>query len=387
MYEFEPKDKMQTKGFKFLCLSFIISFSLIAYHNLDIGFVMSSDSYAYSKLADDLIKLDFNLFSFYDQSNYSRPIYIYTIPILLISLSKVIFGTGWQFAFIIFNLVLVLCTLIIFYKILKLLNVRVLIISLSMPLLAVSTDLLTWPRYILSDTIFSFIVFFFIYLMIKSVVAQKFNYYFIIIILFIMFLTRPTSIPYIISAVSFMIILRLKINYKPKSTLLFIIFICVISPFILAALHQIIKTFVNGNEDVLSWINSVKVGMIIHDRIETWIDIPTTFIEIVYLYFLRMVFFFIPYIKSFSLIHIILNLLHAFFICFSIVIWLALGKTFESINKSIFLILLICISVAAFHSFTLIDYDWRYRFPLIMPLLIIFPISFEILLKKMFTKF
>ena len=122
MYEFEPKDKMQTKGFKFLCLSFIISFSLIAYHNLDIGFVMSSDSYAYSKFADDLIKLDFNLFSFYDQSNYSRPIYIYTIPILLISLSKVIFGTGWQFAFIIFNLVLVLCTLIIFYKILKLLE-------------------------------------------------------------------------------------------------------------------------------------------------------------------------------------------------------------------------------------------------------------------------
>ena len=373
-------------SFKILYLSFIISFSLVAYRNLDIGFIMSPDSFAYSRWADYLIDLDFNLLKFYDQNTYVRPNYIYTVPVFLIALSKTIFGTEWQYAFMVLDLVLIFCSLIIFYKILILLNVRVLVISLSMLLFPMSVDLLTWPRYILSDTIFSFIVFFSIYLIIKTVVTQKSNYY-LIIILFIMFLTRPTSLPYILSIVSFMIILKLKINYNPKFILLFIIFLCVASPFVLAILHQFIKTYLNSSGDVLSWINHVKAGMIIHDRPETWIDSPDTFLKIVYLYFLRMVFFFIPYIKSFSIIHIILNLLHALIICFSIVIWLALGKTFESINKSIFLILLICISVAAFHSFTLIDYDWRYRFPLIMPLLIVFPISFEIFLKKMFTKF
>ncbi len=148
-------------SFKILYLSFIISFSLVAYRNLDIGFIMSPDSFAYSRWADYLIDLDFNLLKFYDQNTYVRPNYIYTVPVFLIALSKTIFGTEWQYAFMVLDLVLIFCSLIIFYKILILLNVRVLVISLSMLLFPMSVDLLTWPRYILSDTIFSFIVFFF----------------------------------------------------------------------------------------------------------------------------------------------------------------------------------------------------------------------------------
>ena len=33
-----------------------------------------------------------------------------------------------------------------------------------------------------------------------------------------------------------------------------------------------------------------------------------------------------------------------------------------------FLVLLISFITAAFHAFTLIDYDWRYRFPIILPI-------------------
>ena len=43
---------------------------------------------------------------------------------------------------------------------------------------------------------------------------------------------------------------------------------------------------------------------------------------------------------------------------------------------------MISISVAFFHSFTLIDYDWRYRFPIIIPLIMILPMSLEILLRN-----
>ena len=82
-------------GSKILYLSILISFSLIAYYNLDFGFLMSSDSYGYAGWADDLIKLDFNLFNYYSQSTSDNPNYIYTIPVLLISLSKFFFGTEW----------------------------------------------------------------------------------------------------------------------------------------------------------------------------------------------------------------------------------------------------------------------------------------------------
>ena len=375
--------KKSKHSLKVLCLSFTISFSLIAYVNLDVGFVMSPDSFAYSTWADNLIKLDFNLLNFYNQNAYHRPNYIYTVPVLIIALSKVLFGTEWQYPFMIFNLFLVLGSFILFYKILMLLNVRVLVISLSMPLLAISADLLTWPRYILTDTIFSFMVFFSVYLIIKTLITQKF-YYPIIIMLFIMFLTRPTSIPYIISIISFMIIIKFKNIDKPNYIFLLVIFLCIISPFFLAILHLLIKTYLINNGDILIWINSVKIGMIIHDRPETWIESPHSFLEIIYLYFVRMVFFFIPYIEAFSSIHIGINLIHTFFICISIVVWLFYGRAYVLISKSILLVFLICVSVAAFHSFTLIDYDWRYRFPIIMPLLIIFPMSLEIFLRKMF---
>ena len=57
-------------------------------------------------------------------------------------------------------------------------------------------------------------------------------------------------------------------------------------------------------------------------------------------------------------------------------------KKYYTFNKTIALILVTTFFVAAFHSFTLIDYDWRYRFPVIIPLIIIFPISVEIFIIK-----
>ena len=98
---------------------------------------------------------------------------------------------------------------------------------------------------------------------------------------------------------------------------------------------------------------------------------------------LRLVYFFSPYTKNFSLVHIILNTLQTFLVFSSIIIWSFFGKKNFFINKTVGLILIISISVAAFHSFTLIDYDWRFRFPIIIPLLMFFPISLEIILRRM----
>ena len=89
---------------------------------------------------------------------------------------------------------------------------------------------------------------------------------------------------------------------------------------------------------------------------------------------------------NYDTIHIILNSLQALVVFSSISIWLFLGEKHNSINKVILLILLISVLVAGFHSLTLIDYDFRYRFPIIMPLIIIFPISCEIFLRKILYK-
>ena len=122
--------------------------------------------------------------------------------------------------------------------------------------------------------------------------------------------------------------------------------------------------------------------MIIHDRPDTWVDIPNNFFDVMIIYFLRFVYFFNPYASTFSILHIVLNVFQTILILSSIIIW-SLFKTHIKIHDKIFFfILILSLFITAFHSFILIDYDWRYRFPIILPLLMLFPLSIENILKK-----
>ena len=141
-----------------------------------------------------------------------------------------------------------------------------------------------------------------------------------------------------------------------------------------------------NNAQVFFYTEMVKTGVIIHHRPDTAINNPNTFFDIVYLYYIRILFFFNPYAKSFSDIHLVLNSIQTFYIFLSITAWSFLSINFKLLNKIVFLILLISFFVSFFHAFTLIDYDWRYRFPIIMPMLVIFPISCEIFLRKIYTR-
>ena len=180
--------------------------------------------------------------------------------------------------------------------------------------------------------------------------------------------------------------LKIKINHSPKLILLFIFLLFIFTPFIFAILYQLMKINLSSNAQAIFLIEMIEAGMVIHDRPETWVDTPNTFIDLTYIYFMRFLFFFKPYAESYSTIHIVLNSLQTFFIFLSLVIWVLITVNSKAIHKTVTLILFISFSVAAFHAFTLIDYDWRYRFPIIMPLIMIFPISIEIFIRKISSR-
>jgi len=367
-------------------LYFLLTICILAisYYHLSIGYIMSGDSKSYSEWADILIKLNFNLYNYYSQNTFINPNYIYTIPVLVIALLKILFGTEWQMAFLYFNLTLIIFSIIIFTKCLLLLKVRPLIISLPFPMLTLSVDLLIWPRYMLTDMIFSFLVLLLILIMIKDIVSKELSYFSLLLMIVMIFLTRPTSIPFIFAIIFF--IGLTKIIYSSKFIIKFILTLILFVPFIFAIIFQLMETHMPDVPQIILLSEMVNVGMVIHDRPETWIGVPKSFFDLAYLYFIRFVFFFTPYATSFSSIHIILNILQTLVIFFSIFIFLFFRTNIETMNKSVILILIISLCVAFFHSFTLIDYDWRYRFPIIMPLIMIFPISFEIILIKLSYK-
>lgn len=373
-------------GHKILYLTIFLCSSLIAYYNFSKGFVMSSDSRLFSAWADDLIKLDFNLYLYYSQSTYINPNYIYSTPVILIALLKFFLGENWQNTFITINLLLVFFSFVIFSKSLLILKVRPLVISIGILILSLSVDLLVWPRYVLTDTIFSFLVVCLLYLIIKSIAKNQLDYFNFILIIILIFLTRPSSIAFILVALFFIIICKFQIKFNLKLISVCFVFLCIVTPFILALIYQLMETYLADNPRANFLIKMIKEGMIIHDRPETWIDSPKSFFDVVCLYYFRFLFFFSPYAKDFSFIHFFLNSLHFLIVLLSISIWFVMCENNNQINKVLALILLIAFSVANFHSFTLIDYDWRYRYPIITPLLILFPLSIEIVLRRIYLK-
>ena len=362
----------------------VVCFSLIAYHHLNSGYSMSSDSKRFSRWADDLIRLNFNLYEFFSiDKAYHRPsLFFFSVPVLLIALCKVIFVNEWQFAFLILNLSLVFFTLIIFVKCLLLIKVRPILISLTLPVIVISVDILTWPKFILSDMLYAFLVLLSTYSIIKGVIKNKINYLELSIIILLLFASRPSSIPVIFIIISFIIISKLQFFLSQKNILLFILIIFFSIPFILGLAYSFIELNFNGIAKIDFLTKMVKEGMIIHDRPETWVNKPDNFTDIIFIYFLRLINFFNPYASTFSIAHIFLNVLQISLILLSISIWSVYGNYIKIFNKIFLFIILLSLSVAAFHSFILIDYDWRYRFPIILPLIMLIPISLEIILKK-----
>ena len=371
-------------GNKLIYFSVLFCFLLIAYYHLRSGFSMSSDSERFSRWADDLIRLDFNLYEFLsiDKNDHRPSLFFFSVPVTLIALCKIIFVNEWQFAFLILNLVLVFLSLIIFTKSLLFISVRPILISLTLPIIVISVDILTWPKFILSDMIYAFLVLIGTYLIIKIIAKNKINYLELSIIIFLLFASRPSSIPVIFVIITFTIISKFQIFLTQKNILLFVLGIFLSIPFVLGLAYSFIEFNFSGIAKIDFLTNMVKEGMIIHDRPETWINKPDNFIDIMFIYFVRLINFFNPYASTFSTAHIFLNVVQIVLILLSISIWSFYGNYIKIYNKIFLFILLLSLSVAAFHSFILIDYDWRYRFPILLPLIMLFPISLEIILRK-----
>ena len=147
-----------------------------------------------------------------------------------------------------------------------------------------SVDFLLWPRFILSDTIFIFrYSYLFCY---KRIIKDKYYFLNLFLIMSLTLITRPSSLPIIFATIFFFIILKFQKFYRPMIILLILLFLFVFTPLVFAMVYYFIEFFFNDNKQFFFLLNMVKDGMIIHDLPETWVTTPSTFIDIVYVYFL-----------------------------------------------------------------------------------------------------
>ena len=212
---------MNSKNFSYLSV-FLTLFLIIAYLLYKGPIYTSPDTSLHLKWAESLINLKFNFYDFFKQNSFVTPIYFYTIQIFLVATTKFFFDNNWYYVLFGLNLLFVFLSVLLFLKILLMIGIRPIIISFCVPLILISPDWMSFPSWILTDTIYSFLVIFLTYIITRSLIKENFSYFSIIFLLVIMFFTRPSSPPIILAVTTFILIYNYNFQIKPK--LLFILF-------------------------------------------------------------------------------------------------------------------------------------------------------------------
>jgi len=344
--------------------------------NLELGPYTSPDTNTYDKLSSILLYSGFN----YSELLKDQPLVLilYTYPITLFAIAKFFFPENWKFIIILLNCFCILGIILTFIRLAKYSNAQNWIIAVSLFGYILFYDFFVCPHYVLTDTIYSFflIINFWFILKFCNRPIINFSLLLIIILLIILFLNRPTSIPVIIYLVAMLVyyFLNKKIIIKNQSIKITAL-ICVAVVIIMAF---IVKLSINGvirGEELKLMTGFIKDGVIIHDRPETYILFNNDYISIIKVFAVRFIYFFSPFSISYSLAHIFVNLI--VFVAVGVIIIIGELMIFNKknclINQFYILRSLIwglILTVATFHSITLIDYDWRYRYPLI-PLILV----------------
>lgn len=344
----------------------VITFLVIAFVTFKRGPITSSDTLLYIQWSQILIAKSFNLREFYLAVEFFTPLYFYTFTVFLMAVLQLISPAEWKMLFLCLNLVSVGIILVCIHVIGQVAAVRSWILCI-VPLLFLLGDALLWPAYILTDTYYAAMVLLVLVFLIKT---EKNSRTALFATLFILMFTRPTAPAVLAGVIGSMILVQFSPQAWPRYKLAILF-----STGLLAAamLHGFLMKL-----SVTGWIASKQIdfiremvvkGLIIHDRPETWLVPSTDFFNLVFVFLVRFLSFFKPWISSFSLMHnLMLCIFISSFVIATYVFFTTKSEKRNNLFRIQFMFLIVIFSGAIYHAATLIDYDWRYRFPYAVPM-------------------
>ena len=354
-----------------------VSLALLAIH-LRSGLRLSPDSHTYIGWAKVLRDDGFDVVQYLSHNAHVSSPFFYLLPVALIAALQQIFGAAWQTAFLTVNLGLMLAMIALFRKIALGLGVRPHICAGLFPVFLVSADMLTWPHFLLSDMLFAVLVLAAVGL---ALVDRLFSWGVAIVgglVLLMILVARPSAPPAVAVIGGFMVLSGLNLKARPKypANAMLAAVAGIITVVLLAAigygwLMQSVLLERIQSEPLAYLGQMVAKGMVVHDRPDTFVAVDGGVLDIARLYGWRLLAFFSPYASSYSLTHILGN---------SVVLGLPMAALVAVVCRqtqltprqwqAVALLLALSLGFAMFHAATLIDYDWRYRFPTVVPLLL-----------------
>ena len=240
--------------------------------------------------------------------------------------------------------------------------------------ISINYDYIIWTNYLLTDFFFSFLCLVFI----LNLSLNNLKYINTLLILLLIF-TRPPGIVSVLIYLQYILFINVLENKTSLKKTFFYLIIIYMLITILISFSLFYNVFPEIFYDTFQYHRSYYFeGVIINDRPHTYVEVPKNIIDIVKIILLRFISFFIFYDELFSIKHNILNIL--VFTPLYLLSFFTLFKfnSYEIAQKKIILtMILTIISFSFFHSILLIDYDWRYRIPCLIPISILAAMAFE----------
>lgn len=341
------------------------------------GPILSPDSFVYIEWSKAFLENSSNLIN-NESVELVQPQIFYTFNILIFSALIFLSPDNWINYFLLlncFSVAIIFLNLYIFSK--KFLKSRYSL--LSVPIIYLCSDIFIWSSYIILDTFYAAIVISLMNLLIFSGYKTKFA----ILIFIFLVLLKPQSLAIGLGVFLIYLILNPYIfSFYKKFTAasLFLIIVVFTSFFALIFSDLALNAF--GSQSMNFLKEMIKDGLIVKDRFDGYFLNDGDNISTVIVFIKRFFSFFQPWVLDFSLTH---NLMYmtlniSFFLAISIYLFHKYFRITENIFKILSIIFMLILGGAIFHSFTLIDFDFRYRFPYTGPMTLFFALIFEQLL-------
>ncbi len=359
----------QIKNTYILSGLFLISISVRLLYLKVLGSHIGQDSQFYSNAASILLDTNFN---FLELLNRGFPPYYWSYPAIL-----ALFQNNIQYIIYFQIFAGALSSVFLYFIVSKIFNKLTGIFAALM--FGLFFEIFQWDTYLLTDSLFVSFIITAIFLYFLSQQKKK-NLYRILLsfVLLLLLFLRPTFLP-LLGA----LILTVSWKWQRHNKIIFFAAgVTVAFLVVLALLRQEPGAHLSIQGYAHYFVSLFQSGIIVRDRSEfifpTYFTPELSFTNLflfLQIFLAKLVSFWSPTAKKFSLSHIFLNLVT--FIPLYIFGLIGIFKSLrnlpqDELAKKITLFSFSCLlSFWIFHSLTEIDFDWRYRMPA-LPFLIIF---------------
>lgn len=348
---------------------------------------MGGDSGWYADAADQLIASAFNYREFSQRVSSVPPPLFYFQFVLVTALCKMIFGASWAVAVVAVNLVAESLVAVQVVRLTSRLTRDTSATAFALALYLVASDIVLWTAYVLTDSIFLLLTFSLFYWTVRMFSAEResqgWRDWVVLAGLFVLTVTqRPVGLV-LLPAVGWAVYQRSRPGRLPRPWPVFSL-----AGLVLLAMAAALGYVALLRDDALlsgplasiaplhHYAELYRDGSIVYSRPETYVSPPDSLMGYLLVSVLRFSYFFAFLAAGFSTSHTLLMV--AFYLpayIFAVVGLYALARRRATVDRGSEWVLALAAAFvgcfAFFHAHTEVDFDWRYRVPVLPHLVLL----------------